>query len=1118
MTDAWKSFKERQMVDLAAAPQAHVEAVTYRGNREEVRFNEEALAKIKDYLVKRGITPDNFPWPPQGKPDAEPFPGLSAFTEDDAAIFFGRDADILTGLDEFRLLRRRESPRFLAIQAASGAGKSSYLRAGLWPRLSRDPDCAPLAILRPLQGILTGPEGLGQKLAAKLSRPGAPVNPGDIYTRLIADDLSKAAADFARFMKTAAEQAHDQRRVGDPGAPPPALVIAIDQAEELLAPENAAESQRLLVLVAALMRDLPAGVEPFGLLTVRADSATRLYQAIAEQNLEVPKTLTLLPLPRTSYRDVIVKPIEVAARHGKRISIQASLTERLVADATGADALPLLAFTLFQLYKGFSAGDKLTLEQYQAIGGVASSIKEGIKQALASPASAPVIPTGPREQLDCLRAAFIPWLARIDPVGGEPTRRIADLNEFTGYSRAMVERLIERRLLVADRRGGNVVVEVAHESLLRQWPPLTAWLQEDADDLRVADAVELAADEWVRNGRHSAWLDHRADRLAAAERVVKRADFRQRLGEDRIAYIKACRAREALQRRIRLAALWSTAAVLVLAVLVLYEWRDTVRAREESEASLLIAQSGAYLSNLNVGPAIERAKRAFQSVPSAASRSALLRAVMELSPHLIAVVPLGNDSSGPLAWASSDMLDFTTEPGRLRLFDSTNTAQSPRGFDLPVIKRSQDGNPSFIRALSPIGAAGMLVIFDEGSVGVIPPGGKALRLNPPQQQVTVNPIQHAVAIGPTGAVIALATGDEIILYRCDWSVPARSGSACASAPLGDAHGHVVAISPDEKRIAVGDEAGAVRLYDLTGKVIGGPKSFEGPINALGWASQRDLLAVATTRGEIAVLDVGAAQTPIVAQQKFGTDPITALAWSPGELGLAFVCNSKAVCLWRAKRDADPSRPFKPAERFEGHTLGITRLSFAPNGSRMASGATDGTIRVWSLTQDTDATYALYAEDPWKITTVAVSPDHQWVAGGSSDGAVGLWDARSGAASRVVRPAENFEVKDLAWNRKGAVAALNDNDTVAVIRAAPDQPMIEVPIKIHTGYHLDWVDEDRTIAVAMIENGVFLVNAQSPAGEPVPIGDGRGKDEAWGVASIPGAGSLLVSYIGGEIKI
>ena len=176
---------------------------------------------------------------------------------------------------------------------------------------------------------MSGPEGLGQKLADWLSRPGAAVNPGDIYTRLMADDFAAAAAEFTKLMKIAAERAHDERRIGDPGAPPPALVIAIDQAEELLSPENAAESERLLSLFAGFVNELPPGVEPFALLTVRADSAAWLYQTISERELEVPKPLTLLPLPRTSYRDVIVKPIDVAARHGKRISIQAALTEQL---------------------------------------------------------------------------------------------------------------------------------------------------------------------------------------------------------------------------------------------------------------------------------------------------------------------------------------------------------------------------------------------------------------------------------------------------------------------------------------------------------------------------------------------------------------------------------------------------------------------------------------------------------------------------------------------------------------------------------------------------------------------------------------------------------------------
>ena len=131
----------------------------------------------KDFLDKRGITPDRFALAAADKPDAEPFPGLSAFTEDDAGIFFGRDADIVRGLDRLRILRRNGRPRLLVIQAASGAGKSSYLRAGLWPRLNRDADFAPLAILRPAQGILTGPEGLGRKLAALLSQPRAAGQP-----------------------------------------------------------------------------------------------------------------------------------------------------------------------------------------------------------------------------------------------------------------------------------------------------------------------------------------------------------------------------------------------------------------------------------------------------------------------------------------------------------------------------------------------------------------------------------------------------------------------------------------------------------------------------------------------------------------------------------------------------------------------------------------------------------------------------------------------------------------------------------------------------------------------------------------------------------------------------
>jgi hypothetical protein len=118
---------------------------------------------------------------------------------------------------------------------------------------------------------------------------------------------------------------------------------------ELFGADDRAESERFLFLLASVMREPPAGVEPFCLFTIRADGATRLSQIIADLNLEVPETLPLLPLPQSSYRDVILKPLEVVGRRGQNLTISPTLVDRLVADATGADALPMLAFLMSHL-------------------------------------------------------------------------------------------------------------------------------------------------------------------------------------------------------------------------------------------------------------------------------------------------------------------------------------------------------------------------------------------------------------------------------------------------------------------------------------------------------------------------------------------------------------------------------------------------------------------------------------------------------------------------------------------------------------------------------------------------------------------------------------------------
>ena len=122
--------------------------------------------------------------------------------------------------------------------------------------------------------------------------------------------------------------------------------------------------------------------------------------------------------------------------------------------------------TLSRLYLDYGSTGQLTLANYEAMGGMAHIVEAEIDKLLATD------PDHRAQQLDTLRAAFIPWLATVDPDTDAPSRRVANWNELPPDSHELIDAMVVRRLLVKDERDGQTVVEVALESLLRQWDSL----------------------------------------------------------------------------------------------------------------------------------------------------------------------------------------------------------------------------------------------------------------------------------------------------------------------------------------------------------------------------------------------------------------------------------------------------------------------------------------------------------------------------------------------------------------------------------------------------------------------------------------------------------------------
>jgi tetratricopeptide (TPR) repeat protein len=536
-----------QFVDLAQGADHRIfRAVLPDGAESHVTFSTAGLKRLKAGLTRSGLDARFFQWPPEDDADRPPYRGLRPLEAGDAGIFFGREAPTIEALDRLRGIAEATPPRFVVILGASGAGKSSFLRAGLLPRLARDDRAfLPLPIVRPERAAISGDTGLIRSLEA------AAASAGVLQSRAgIKAAIEDGAPAVAALLAALAEKVRAPAGTNESRPHPPRIVLAIDQAEELFLAEGAAEAGMFLRLLHDLASDPASNL--IVIATIRSDAYERLQTAPALEGVR-QEAVSLPPMPKGAYQTVIEGPAARLAETRRPLKVEPALTAALLHDVEqgGAkDALPLLAFTLERLYLEHGGDGDLRLSEYRQVGGIRGSIDAAVEGALRGADSDPAVPRDRAAREALLRRMLIPWLAGIDPETGTPRRRIARLSEIPEEARPLVTHLVASRLLATDRNPdtSETTVEPAHEALLRQWGLLQSWLEEDFAALSTLESVKRAARDWDANALAGDWLAHAAGRLDDAEALLARDDFAASLEPADRAYLAAARAADTARR------------------------------------------------------------------------------------------------------------------------------------------------------------------------------------------------------------------------------------------------------------------------------------------------------------------------------------------------------------------------------------------------------------------------------------------------------------------------------------------------------------------------------------------------------------------------------------------